>query len=66
MYKYKNNSISAKTFYGVTIEPGKIGEVPGCINVPYMEYLGESDSKKSTSATKVEPKSPKSNKEEDK
>ena len=32
MLVYKNNSISVKTFYGVTFRPGDIKEVPGYIN----------------------------------
>ena len=31
-YCYKNTSIFAKTFYGVTFEPGEIKEVPGPIH----------------------------------
>lgn len=29
---YRNNSFVAKTFYGVTFQPGQICEVPGYIN----------------------------------
>jgi hypothetical protein len=29
---YKNNSFVAKTFYGVTFQPGEIKDVPGYVN----------------------------------
>ena len=32
MLVYKNNSLSIKTFYGVTFHPGDIKSVPGYIN----------------------------------
>ena len=36
MFSYKNTSLSVKTFYGVTFNPGDIHEVPGYINDPRM------------------------------
>lgn len=29
---YKNNALTAKTFYGVTFKPGDVKDVPGYIN----------------------------------
>ena len=34
MIKYRNISLSAKTFYGITFEPGEVKSVPGYINNP--------------------------------
>lgn len=34
MLVYKNNSLSVKTFYGVTFRPGEEKPVPGYINSP--------------------------------
>lgn len=36
---YKNNSFVAKTFYGVTFQPGEIKDVPGYINNKYFDVV---------------------------
>ena len=36
MIKYRNISYSAKTFYGITFEPGETKSVPGYITCPCM------------------------------
>ena len=33
MFRYKNLSLTTKTFYGVTFKPGEEHDVPGYINV---------------------------------
>ena len=44
---YKNNSFVAKTFYGVTFQPGEIKDVPG--------YVNDKDFKRVASPVKQEP-----------
>lgn len=36
MIRYKNTSVTAKTFYGTTFKPGEEHDVPGFINDPKM------------------------------
>lgn len=36
MARYKNTSVTAKTFYGTTFKPGEEHDVPGFINDPKM------------------------------
>lgn len=36
---YKNNSDTAKTFYGITFKPGEIKEVPGYVNDKEFERV---------------------------
>jgi hypothetical protein len=42
---YKNNSFVAKTFYGITFQPGEIHEVPGYINDKKFDVVAEPKSK---------------------
>lgn len=53
---YKNLSMSVKTFYGVTFNPGDIHEVGGAINSPgfiQLRQLPKEPPMKRTSATKA-------------
>lgn len=50
MIKYRNISLSAKTFYGVRFEPGEVKEVPGYINCSSMIRIFD---KHKTDYTKV-------------
>lgn len=36
MLRYRNTSVTAKTFYGTTFKPGEEHDVPGYINDPKM------------------------------
>lgn len=36
---YRNNSNTAKTFYGITFKPGQVQEVPGYINDKEFERV---------------------------
>lgn len=53
---YKNTSIIAKTFYGVTFKPGETKEVSQYINDPKMIKVKERP-KKPTSGSVPQPKS---------
>lgn len=53
---YKNVSYTAKTFYGVTFEPGETKKVDGIINNRWMVPTNESATK-ATSAPQKEPSS---------
>lgn len=53
---YKNVSLTAKTFYGVTFEPGQTKEVDGIINNRWMVPANESATKV-TAAPQKEPSS---------
>ena len=53
---YKNTSIIAKTFYGVTFKPGETKSVSGLINDPKMIKVKELP-KKPTSGSTPQPKS---------
>ena len=41
MFAYKNTSLSVKTFYGVTFNPGDIHTVSGYVNDPSMIRIKE-------------------------
>lgn len=43
---YKNNSVVAKTFYGVTFQPGEVKEVPGYINSNDFDFVAKAPTKK--------------------
>ena len=59
---YKNISNSAKTFYGVTFQPGETKEVSGYINQSYMIRVDEAPATPkpkpvpTTAAPKIAPK----------
>ena len=63
MLRYKNTSVTAKTFYGTTFKPGEEKDVPGYINDPKMvrvsvkpEELPKAASKKAPAPVVVEEK----------
>lgn len=75
MLRYKNTSVTAKTFYGTHFKPGEEHDVPGFINDPKMirvpsksKELPKADIKKTpvTSTPKAVEEKLKSNKEIDK
>lgn len=53
---YKNCSYTAKTFYGVTFEPGETKEVDGIINNRWMVPANDSATK-ATKSTQQKPSS---------
>lgn len=63
MLRYKNTSVTAKTFYGTTFKPGEEKDVPGYINHPKMVRINSSCSEpkelpKATAKTAPVPNSP--------
>lgn len=53
MMTYRNTGILAKTFYGVTFNPGESKNVPGYINDPSFvissgEYIGQNNKEDKT------------------
>ena len=53
MIFYKNTSLTVKTFYGVTFNPGEVNEVPGYINHHDMIRVPEpKEPPKAAAATK--------------
>lgn len=53
MIKYRNISLSAKTFYGVKFEPGEVKEVPGFINCQGLVRVFDDSSKTSSAPKRV-------------
>ena len=43
---YRNNSVVAKTFYGVTFQPGETKEVPGYINSNDFDFVAKAPKQK--------------------
>lgn len=70
MLRYRNTSVTAKTFYGTTFKPGDEHDVPGYINDPKMirvpcklKELPKADKKAPAPSTPKVEESPKSIKE---
>lgn len=70
MLRYRNTSVTAKTFYGTTFKPGEEHDVPGYINDPKMirvtckpKDVPKADKKSPAPSTSKVEESPKSIKE---
>ena len=55
MLRYRNTSVSAKTFYGTTFKPGEEKDVPGFINDVKMVRVSSKQKELPKSASKKNP-----------
>lgn len=55
MIRYKNTSVTAKTFYGTQFKSGEEHDVPGYINDPSMIRVGDKPKELPKVATKKAP-----------